>query len=65
MNMGACSKQATILPFLHEFGHVLGLGHVGFSLLPDTRAHMMYYTYTKAKPLHAHDIQALVAIYGP
>lgn len=50
---------------LHEFGHVLGLGHVGFSLLPDTRAHMMYYTYTKAKPLHAHDIQALVAIYGP
>lgn len=49
---------------LHEFGHVLGIDHVGFSLLPDTRAHMMYYSYTTAKPLHAHDIDALVAIYG-
>jgi hypothetical protein len=50
---------------LHEFGHVLGIAHVGFSLLADTRAHMMYLYYTKAKPLHAHDISALKAIYGP
>lgn len=49
---------------LHEFGHVLGLDDIGFSLLPDTRAHMMYYAYTGIKPLHAHDIEGMQSIYG-
>lgn len=49
---------------LHEFGHVLGLDDIGYSLLPDTRAHMMYYRYTGVKPLHAHDIDGMQSIYG-
>jgi hypothetical protein len=50
---------------LHELGHGLGLHHVGdiFSL-SDTRAHMMYYTYSSPKGLHAHDIEGLISIYG-
>lgn len=50
---------------LHEFGHILGLDDIGFSLLPDTRAHMMYYCYTGVKPLHPQDIAGMRFIYGP
>lgn len=49
---------------LHEIGHALGLNHVGGLFnSADTKAHVMFQSYSGVRSLHAHDKEGVKSIY--